>query len=506
MPALNKLLRLLQLRDYSVRHPRTTRNALIAFNFLITANLIAELTVDMLETPVEFLFFLWVAGLLLLFLHVRWPSLTWPGSMVIILTYAFLEVAFLVKPIAFITIHFWLIILPIAALVVLGVRASLVWIMVIATTFFANNLILKYQHIDSLMVVPYKFIIMQSIYFSGILIAIFFLFKIMGRSYEELEEKAIELRTLQEETNHRKKLLEQFHQSILSINRSKELQSGDAPALCQLICHQVVRHLRTNRVSIWHLEHNNQLLVRKFLHELDGKSDEIVILPRTSYPTYFRKLEEEPYIMAHHARTDPATCEFTDTYLVPLDIHSMLDCPIRFGNKVIGVICCEHQFEMRTWLPEEALYVQSVADILAIYHQNEEIKKLLDQLSQQNQQLIKQNQQIETINRQLSELNQGLEEMVKKRTEELERQNTQLTEYAFINSHLLRAPLARIMGLAQLAILEVTSVQDKQIMDALLASSRELDDIIKKITDLLYEGNEFSREDVQAIITRRLGK
>jgi light-regulated signal transduction histidine kinase (bacteriophytochrome) len=104
----------------------------------------------------------------------------------------------------------------------------------------------------------------------------------------------------------------------------------------------------------------------------------------------------------------------------------------------------------------------------------------------------------------LMSVNETLEAAVMKRTAELETQNKQLTEYAFINSHILRAPLARILGLCYLITTEATSIKDKQLMEALKISSEELDLIIRKISDLLYDGNNLSRADIQAKIERNI--
>jgi signal transduction histidine kinase len=165
---------------------------------------------------------------------------------------------------------------------------------------------------------------------------------------------------------------------------------------------------------------------------------------------------------------------------------------------------------------EDALFVQSLADFLATGYQNERILNLMKQVRQQNFELVEKNnsiaalneeqaslnEELTSLNDQLSIVNESLEEAVKRRTAELEQQNKQLTEYAFINSHLLRAPLARLMGLAQLTTLEVTTVKEKELLHALEASAGELDQIIRKISDLLYKGNDISRDDVKEIIQR----
>jgi signal transduction histidine kinase len=268
-----------------------------------------------------------------------------------------------------------------------------------------------------------------------------------------------------------------------------------------------------NRVSIWLLENQNGRLVRKFLYELGSESDEMLVLERKDYPTYFDAVETKPFIIASDARVHPDTREFTESYLKPLHIYSMLDCPIVIDRKLFGVICCENQREVKEWNTEDALFIQSLADLISMNFKNERIKTLLveirrknNELTGKNNEILTMNEELRSINEKLSTLNETLEETVRFRTRELETQNTQLTEYAFINSHLLRAPLARILGLSNLLTREDTSVKDAQLIEALHTSSKEMDVIIRKISDILYDGNNLTREDIKVIIDRNLNK
>jgi signal transduction histidine kinase len=166
--------------------------------------------------------------------------------------------------------------------------------------------------------------------------------------------------------------------------------------------------------------------------------------------------------------------------------------------------------DRKEWSAEDLLYVQSLAEHISICYKNQEIKALLEEVKKRNYELVEKTNEIETmneelnsVNEQLSTLNDSLEATVRRRTAELETQNTQLTEYAFINSHVLRAPLARILGLAQLISREA-NIKDRQLLDALVHSSDELDLIIRKISDILYSGNNLSRHDVKSIVDRNL--
>lgn len=64
----------------------------------------------------------------------------------------------------------------------------------------------------------------------------------------------------------------------------------------------------------------------------------------------------------------------------------------------------------------------------------------------------------------------------------IESQNQKLKEIAWMQSHVVRAPLSRIMGLIQILKDEKTDMSEKmEFLDHLLASADELDDIIKDI-------------------------
>ncbi len=70
----------------------------------------------------------------------------------------------------------------------------------------------------------------------------------------------------------------------------------------------------------------------------------------------------------------------------------------------------------------------------------------------------------------------------KKQTEALELQNQKLMEIAWVQSHEVRAPLARLMGLVQLLMRDpLNSDEFQQTLGHILFSANELDDIVRKI-------------------------
>ena len=131
--------------------------------------------------------------------------------------------------------------------------------------------------------------------------------------------------------------------------------------------------LQVERVSVWLLNAENTELrcVDLFCHTPGTHTQGTVLLAR-DFPTYFAALESGRAVAVPDAQNDPRTSEFTQPYLVPLDIRSMLDTSIRIGGRVAGVICHESVASLRNWAPEEVAFSAAVADQLALALSNEQ--------------------------------------------------------------------------------------------------------------------------------------
>jgi PAS domain S-box-containing protein len=169
------------------------------------------------------------------------------------------------------------------------------------------------------------------------------------------------------------------------------------------------------------------------------------------------------------------------------------------------------------WLKENFFLIQDqkgeptkvmivAQDITEIKNQQNEIESLNTDLKEniwkiekQNGLLHSQSKEIENINKELKNSNEeirtinlNLENHVKERTQHLELQNKQLSEYAYINAHLLRGPLCSILGLVQL--MENGNAHD---VDSLIfhmnKSVNELQEVIDKISKAIEKGTHFDR-------------
>ena len=122
-----------------------------------------------------------------------------------------------------------------------------------------------------------------------------------------------------------------------------------------------------------------------------------------------------------------------------------------------------------------------------IEQQNELLNFQQTEIFEKNETLVQQKEEIEAIN-------EALEERVKERTIILEKKNKQLAEYAYINSHILRAPVSTMMGLLNLMKFQDLEGEDKRLYELLLETAQHLDDIINKINVAVDTGSHFDRD------------
>ncbi|MCZ4319951.1 PAS domain S-box protein [Aequorivita viscosa] len=77
--------------------------------------------------------------------------------------------------------------------------------------------------------------------------------------------------------------------------------------------------------------------------------------------------------------------------------------------------------------------------------------------------------------------------------EQIKRQNKNLREIAWLQSHVIRAPLSKIMGLVYLWELDGADVSSKEVFPMIKDAADELDEVIHEIT---HKINTFENEDV----------
>ena len=105
-----------------------------------------------------------------------------------------------------------------------------------------------------------------------------------------------------------------------------------------------------------------------------------------------------------------------------------------------------------------------------------------EEIQAQNEEIMAQAEEIQGIN-------ENLEMLVKQRTAELEKKNKALEEYAFINAHKLRSPVASILGLVHLLAKSEQSEDTRVIREHLKHSADKLDAVVRSITTAIEKAD-----------------
>jgi len=168
--------------------------------------------------------------------------------------------------------------------------------------------------------------------------------------------------------------------SEITLNNYTELNSLDK--VFRHITESTAKAMKVERISIWKLSEDNEKITCLDLYWNNQHEAGLDIFAK-DYPNYFRCLFYQDAIIADDARTDPQTAEFTENYLKPLNIYSMMDYPIRLRGKTIGVICCEQVGRITHWEQEDQTFLKSVANLISLAIEadaREQVEKTLKSL------------------------------------------------------------------------------------------------------------------------------
>ena len=119
---------------------------------------------------------------------------------------------------------------------------------------------------------------------------------------------------------------------------------------------------------------------------------------------------------------------------------------------------------------------------------NRELRELNTQIQDQKEELRAQTEELNRANHEIAAINENLEEMVQEKTYKILEQNQKLMEYTFHNSHEVRGPLARILGLTNLITMGMAKPEEMDsILKEITKASNELDTVIQHINEILKD-------------------
>lgn len=136
--------------------------------------------------------------------------------------------------------------------------------------------------------------------------------------------------------------------------------------------------------------------------------------------------------------------------------------------------------------------------IYGIYQRKQKANRTLNTLNaeigMQKEELLGRTNELKKANDEISRINQNLESIVDERTKVITAQNNKILDYVFYNSHQVRGPLTRILGLTSLfETSELNKKETTKMLSDIDSAAKELDDMVKTMSETLENEKEYSR-------------
>ena len=177
-----------------------------------------------------------------------------------------------------------------------------------------------------------------------------------------LENEIKEKITAESALRASKNRLKKQQNTLLKLASSHNLYEGNFSASLAEITKLACVTMKVERGSLWFYNDDKTQLYCADLYELTPNQHRSgAKISAADYPRYFQTIETAGVIAAHDARNDERTKEFSAVYLDNLSIVSILDVPIQFKGKIVGVLCLEHTKTARRWAIEDQNFASYLA-------------------------------------------------------------------------------------------------------------------------------------------------
>ncbi|HXV59170.1 MAG TPA: PAS domain S-box protein, partial [Vicinamibacteria bacterium] len=189
----------------------------------------------------------------------------------------------------------------------------------------------------------------------------------LARLNETLVSEVAERKQAEEALRRSHELLSKQNVVLADFSKRLSPERGNLESLMGELTRAASATLDASRVSVWMYRDDGSFIECLDLYDRSAdRHDRGQRLAKSDFPSYFAALGAHRAIAAHDAHSDPRTREFSENYLAPLGITSMLDAPIWLEGRMVGVLCHEHVGPPRTWTPEEERFAASVADFASL--------------------------------------------------------------------------------------------------------------------------------------------
>jgi hypothetical protein len=148
---------------------------------------------------------------------------------------------------------------------------------------------------------------------------------------------------------------------------TRSMYANDLTNTTKRITEALVDAIDVERASIWLYNDKHDAIECVDLFVRSKKEHSAgVVLKAADFPNYFTAVATQRTLAAENAHTHPGTSEFSEVYLRPLGINSMLDVPIYVNGQMAGVVCHEHTGDYRKWTTDEETFAYLMGNMVGM--------------------------------------------------------------------------------------------------------------------------------------------
>jgi len=176
------------------------------------------------------------------------------------------------------------------------------------------------------------------------------------------------------------KYIKKLNSVLVNQSHNTLFYEGKVEEGAKALTKEVITTMKVDRCSIWLYNSDKSSIIcqQLYIKSEDNWYQNIELFEKDFTP-YFDHLLVDPIIVANNAEEHPATKCFTETYLKPLGIKSMLDVPVVHRGQIIGVICIE-SFNSREWNKSEVDFAQMLSSLYTFAYSVKESNILSNEL------------------------------------------------------------------------------------------------------------------------------
>jgi two-component sensor histidine kinase len=160
---------------------------------------------------------------------------------------------------------------------------------------------------------------------------------------------------------------------IEELSQSKHLHQGDILNFSKEVLKTATQTLACKRANVWLFNQDKTILNSVQSYNADTNSfTQDPSLEKIELPNYFNYLTKNKIIVSNDAIAEEMNKELVDSYLIPNQIKSMIDVPLRSEGKMVGVICFEAVHQIHEWTESDKKFTQSLAQLISIAIETEQ--------------------------------------------------------------------------------------------------------------------------------------